>query len=344
MKRVLILVLVVAIVVGSGGWFVLMKTTAGQDFVLSRAVAAMVPAAEAPVDGVRVFVCGSAAPLPTVGRAQACLAVLTPSHFFIVDAGPGSANTISLGMLPGERLDGLLLTHFHSDHIAEIPTVNLTSWVAGRQGPLKLYGPPGVHRIADGFNEAFALDREYRVTHHGADFMPIAFGRLEAIERPVDSTLEFGDLTVTSFKVNHAPIEPAVGYRFDYKGRSVVITGDTIVTDRLRAVVDDADLLFSDALSQPIVKTLESAAAASGQDRLAKILFDIQDYHASVADVAELTRTTGVGMTALYHLVPGPRNVLMENIFKREFADNMVLTSDRMWFSLPAGSDNVLID
>jgi ribonuclease Z len=343
-KRVLILVLAVVIFVGGGGWFVIMKTAIGQDFVLSRAVAAMVPAAETPVDGIRVYVCGSAAPLPTEGRAQACLAVLTPSHFFIVDAGPGSANTISLGTLPVERLDGLLLTHFHSDHISEIPTVNLTSWVSGRQGPLKLYGPPGVQRIADGFNEAYALDREYRTTHHGADFMPLEFGKLEAIERPVESSLEFGDMTVTSFKVVHAPIEPAVGYRFDYKGRSVVITGDTVVTDRLRAVVDDADLLFSDAMSLPIVKTLEGAAAASGQDRLAKVLFDIQDYHASVADVAELTRTTSVGMTAIYHLVPGPRNALMENIFKREFADDMVLTGDRMWFTLPAGSDEVLID
>jgi len=343
-KRVLILVLAVVIVAGGGGWFVLMKTAAGQDFVLSRAVVAMLPAAEAPVDGIRVFVCGSAAPLPTEGRAQACLAVLTPSHYFIVDAGPGSANTISLGALPGERLDGLLLTHFHSDHIAEIPTVNLISWAAGRQGPLKLYGPPGVQQIADGFNTAFALDNGYRTAHHGADFMPIEFGKLEAIERPVESRLEFGDLTITSFKVDHAPIEPAVGYRFDYKGRSVVITGDTIVTDRLRAVVDDADLLFSDALSLPIVKTVEGAAAASGQMRVAKILFDIQDYHASVADVAELARTTGVDMTALYHLVPGPRNALMENIFKREFADNMVLTRDRMWFTLPAGSDDVLID
>lgn len=344
MTRALIFLIAVVMVVGGGGWFVLMKTVPGQDFVLSRAVAAMVPAAEAPVDGIRVFVCGSAAPLPTVGRAQACLAVLTPSHFFIVDAGPGSANTISLGALPGERLDGLLLTHFHSDHIAEVPTVNLISWVAGRQGPLKLYGPPGVQRIADGFNEAFALDNGYRTAHHGADFMPIEFGRMEAIERPVESRLEFGDLTVTSFKVDHAPIEPAVGYRFDYKGRSVVITGDTVVTDRLRTVVDSADLLFSDALSLPIVKTLEGAATASGQKRVAKILFDIQDYHASVADVAELTRTTEVGMTALYHLVPGPRNALMENIFKREFADNMVLTRDRMWFTLPAGSDDVLID
>ena len=68
--------------------------------------------------------------------------------------------------------------------------------VAGRQGPLKLYGPPGVRRIADGFNEAFALDSEYRVAHHGADFMTYEFGRLEPIERPVESTLEFGDLTV----------------------------------------------------------------------------------------------------------------------------------------------------
>ena len=106
MKKVLVLVLAVVIFVGGGGWFVLMKTAAGQDFVLSRAVAAMAAAAEAPVDGIRVFVCGSAAPLPTEGRAQACLAVLTPSHFFIVDAGSGSANTINLGALPGERLDG----------------------------------------------------------------------------------------------------------------------------------------------------------------------------------------------------------------------------------------------
>ena len=295
-------------------------------------------------DGLHLALCGAGGPLPAPKASGPCVAVVAGSRFFIVDVGTDSPRNLGRMGYPVGKVEAVLLTHFHSDHIAEIPTVNLTSWVMGRQGPLKLYGPPGVWRIADGFNEAFALDREYRVTHHGADFMPIEFGRLEAIESPVESTLEFGDLTVTSFKVNHAPIEPAVGYRFDYKGRSVVITGDTVVTDRLRAVVDDADLLFSDAMSLPIVKTLEGAAEASGQDRLAKILHDIQDYHASVADVAELTRTTGVGMTALYHLVPGPRNALMENIFKREFADNMVLTSDRMWFTLPAGSDDVLID
>ncbi|MEQ9002276.1 MAG: MBL fold metallo-hydrolase [Pseudomonadales bacterium] len=331
-------------VVGGLGYFIVMHTAAGQDFLLSRAVSMQAGGGEPPPDGLRVLVCGSAAPLPTQGREQGCLAVLTPDHYFIVDAGPGSANTIGLAGLPGERLNGVLLTHYHSDHIAAVPTINLTSWVAGRQGPLEVYGPPGVERIVNGFNEAYALDRQYRTAHHGEDFMPTEYGMLEAVEQPAESVRQLGELTITSFAVDHSPIDPAVGYRFDYKGRSVVITGDTIVTDRLREVVDDADLLFSDALSLPIVQIMQEAAAARGQQRMAKVLFDIQDYHASVADVAELTRTSGVGMTALYHMVPGPRNALMEKIFEREIEDNMLLTRDGMWFTLPVGSDEVLVD
>jgi ribonuclease Z len=174
--------------------------------------------------------------------------------------------------------------------------------------------------------------------------MPIEYGVLEAAEQPIESIQQLGELTITSFKVDHSPIDPAVGYRFDYKGRSVVITGDTIVTDRLRKVVEDADLLFSDALSLPIVRTIQDAAEARGQPRLAKVLFDIQDYHAAVTDVAELTRTSGVRMTALYHMVPGPRNALMENIFEREIENNMLLTQDGMWLTLPVGSDEILVD
>jgi ribonuclease Z len=164
---------------------------------------------------------------------------------------------------------------------------------------------------------------------------------MEAVAQPLESTAQFGELRVTSFAVDHSPVEPAVGYRFDYKGRSVVITGDTVVTDRLREMAAGADLLLADALSLPIVDALHTAVSNAGVDRLATILVDIQDYHAHVTDVVELNRSSGVGMTALYHLVPGPRNALMERVFKRDFSDNMVLTEDRMWFNLPAGSDAI---
>lgn len=93
MNRVLFTVLAAVAVFGAFGYFIVMHTACGQDFLLSRAVSALAASSETPPDGTRVLVCGSAAPLPTVGREQACLAVLTPAHYFIVDAGAGSANT-----------------------------------------------------------------------------------------------------------------------------------------------------------------------------------------------------------------------------------------------------------
>lgn len=343
MNRILVLIIAVITAMGGIAYFTVMHTVAGQDFLMSRGVSAMADAGEPSPDGLRVLVCGSAAPLPTEGRAQGCLAVLTPDHYFVVDAGSGSANNLGLARLPGGRLDGILLTHFHSDHITDIPTINVVSWAGGRQAPLKVYGPEGIQQIVDGFNSAYSLDRQYRADHHGHEFMPMAAGVLEAAAFNAETSLTFGELTITSFSADHSPIDPAVGYRFDYKGRSIVITGDTIITDRLREVVDDADLLFSDALSLPIVRSMQDTVSKD-QPRLGKILGDIQDYHASVADVTELTRTTGVGMTALYHMVPGPRNALMENIFKREIEDNMLLTKDGMWFTLPTGGVEILID
>lgn len=319
-------------------FYLVVKTEPGQNFLLDRAATAMIPTADTPPDGLRVFMCGTAAPIPAPGRAQACVAVVTPNHFFVVDLGSGSANNIGLAQLPVERLSGVLLTHFHSDHIADLPTLNVQAWATGLQGSLPVYGPPGVEQVVDGYNTVLVHDRKYRSTHHGMKFMPPEWGVMEARPHALETTLNFGDMTITAFPANHSPVEPAVSYRFDYRGRSVVITGDTVVTDRLRAAVDDADLLLSDALSKPILDTMIKGATNGGRDRLAKILVDVQDYHAHTKDIIELTRSTGVTMTALYHLVPGPRNIVMENIFRRGFTDNMTLTHDGMWFELPADS------
>jgi ribonuclease Z len=95
-----------------------------QKFILAGVAGAFVqnalePAAESS-GNLRVFVCGSASPLGRTDRAQACIAVVTPEHFFLIDSGAGSTDNLGAGRLPMVRLDGLLLTHFHSDHIAEL--------------------------------------------------------------------------------------------------------------------------------------------------------------------------------------------------------------------------------
>jgi ribonuclease Z len=324
----------------------LLYSERGQDLLLRRGAMAVMSAAyvEYPVDALRIYVCGSSSPLPDPQRAQACVVILTPEHFYVVDSGAGSTMNLIASRLPLKRLNGVLLTHFHSDHIAELYELNLNSWIQGRAEPLAVYGPDGVSHVVDGLNLTYQQDVQYRVEHHGADLLPPALGKLVA--RTIDASviIEHNGLKVTSFVADHQPVFPAVGYRIDYKGRSVVITGDTIITSKLEKVAEAADLLLSDALSMPIINTLADAATAAGLHRNAKILKDVRDYHAHVADVIEMSVRARIKLTGLYHLVPPPANIVMENIYKRNLPDNVILTQDRMWFTLEVGDDEVNVD
>src|SRR5207237_5227361 len=108
------------------------------------------------------------------------------------------------------------------------------SWVAGRPAPLLVIGPPGVENLAAGFNKAYQIDHGFRRAHHehGEISLPIEAGLLKAqAVKPAKSgamlVWDHDGLKVTAIVVAHDPAAPAYGYRFDYKGRSVVISGDT---------------------------------------------------------------------------------------------------------------------
>jgi len=329
---------ILAAAAGFGIW----NSRAGQDWLLEHAVSAAMqrPSAMSPYEGLKVFLCGTSSPMPAPGRAQACVAVLAGESLYLVDAGAGSAQVAVLGRLPLDRLEAVFLTHFHSDHIAALPDFNLNSWVAGRPRPMAVYGPSGVSEVVDGLNAAYRLDQTYRVAHHGAELLAPDLGVMQARPMEAGTALELGDLTITSFLVNHDPVRPAVGYRFDYLGRSVVISGDTVVTPSLINAASGADLLLQDSLSLPIIKSLEKASAGS---RLEKIFSDIQEYHAHTSDLPALVAQSGVRQLALYHLVPPPRNALFEKIFSRDLPRGTVLTRDGMLFALPAASEKVEI-
>jgi ribonuclease Z len=343
--RALLIGLAALLALAFAAYQFVLRSPGAQDALMARAVGtALARASQAPPEGgMRVFMCGTSSPLPVPDRAQACVAVLVGERLFIVDAGARSPNVASLGGLPLERLESILLTHFHSDHISAIPDFNLMSWVAGRPAPLQVVGPEGVERVVNGFNSAYELDRGYRVAHHGAELLPPELHTIVARTIETGVIIEENGLVITAFEVDHSPVAPAVGYRFDYAGRSVAITGDTIVTPSLEAAVANVDVLLSDALSLPIVQTMERAAEAAGRPRNAKIAHDIQDYHASAASLGELAERVGVRQLALYHLVPAPRNAIMEAVFRRDLPDDAIITMDGMTFDLPPESDEIVI-
>jgi ribonuclease Z len=343
MKKTLLLVLVLLLIVGVGR--ALLKLPAVQDLVLERGTALIAERGNAPLpesESLRVYVCGSASPLG-MRQAQACIAVVTPEHFYLIDSGAGSTDNINRLGLPTERLQGLLLTHFHSDHIAEIYEVNLGSWVRGRPAPLTVYGPRGVDEVTDAVNAGYRLDRIYRTGHHGEELLPPALGILRHKTIAPGVILEDGDLKITAYAAEHPPIEPAVGYRFDYRGRSVVISGDGNVNDDTMEIVEGADLLLHDALSLPTVTALSEALSTVGQSRQSRIVADVIDYHASTEALIELGEKSNVDMVAFYHLVPVPPNSVVEDSFMRGVPDNFLLTKDLMWFELPIGSDDIVV-
>jgi ribonuclease Z len=344
MKKALILLISLMVIVGIGRG--LLKVPAVQDAALKRGTAAIAERGSAPFpesESLRVYVCGSASPLG-MGQAQACIAVITPEHFFLIDSGAGSTDNINRLGLPTERLQGVLLTHFHSDHIAEIYEVNLGSWVNGRPAPLTVYGPAGVDEVTNAINAGYRLDRIYRTGHHGEDLLPPALGVLEHETIAPGVILEDGDLKISAYVAEHPPIEPAVGYRFDYRGRSVVISGDGNVNGDTLEIVDGADLLLHDALSLPTVSTLSDALGTAGQSRQSRIVADVMDYHASTESLVELGEKSNVDMVAFYHLVPVPPNSLLRDVFMRGAPDNFLLTEDLMWFELPIDSDDIVVN
>ena len=342
MKRIATALVVIAAVGAIAYWFAT-QTRVGQDLVLERMLSALIEGQE-PLDpdSLHVFICGSASPLPAPGRAQACVAVIAGDDLFLVDAGSGSAQVTMLGRLPLASMRAILLTHYHSDHIGAIGDHNINSWAAGRSAPLQIVGPEGVEEVVAGFNRAFAMDAAYRTEHHGVALMPPELGVLAA--RTIEPGLVHDEdgLRIRAFPVDHAPVAPAFGYRFDYRGRSVVVTGDTVVVPSLVAAAEGVDLLLTDALAEHLVLALARANEQANPPG-AQILRDVLDYHAHTDDLVALAERAGVRQLALYHLVPAPANAFMEDVFRRGLPDDVILTAEGMRFELPVGSDEVRV-
>lgn len=314
--------------------------------VLYSAVAGSqtVPSFNANFDGLKITLCGTSSPLPAPGRAQACIAVETRDHLYIVDAGSGSAATAQLSGIPLDKMRGILLTHYHSDHISDIGDFNLNSWIAGRPAPLQIIGPEGVDRIVEGLNITYELDRGYRVAHHGAELLTPELGVMQARAIGEGVIVDEDGLRITAFEVSHPPIDPAFGYRLDYGGRSVVISGDSLVTDKIVEISDGADVVLHDAMALQLVQGAEAMSRGAGNTRIAAVLHDIQDYHATTADLARLAAEAKIGQLALYHLVPAPRNAMAIAAFNGDLPDGALITEDGMVISLQVGSKEITVD
>lgn len=252
---------------------------------------------------------GTGVPLPS-GRAQTSVAVFVNGRFFLFDAGDGCLNAIGRQALPIGELEAVFMTHYHSDHFADLGEVINRSWIMGRTHTLPVYGPAGVNEIVDGFTMAYRLDNIYRNAHHGDEIMPLsnAGAKAKRFDAPADGSMltvfEEDGIVIKTFEVNHDPAKPAVGYRIEYGGKSLVISGDTIRVPALDAACQSADLLICDVMNHQVIGEIEQMLLEAGEKRNARFMHDVPDYHIDVHDLGEMAQAAGVKELALVHIMP----------------------------------------
>jgi ribonuclease Z len=304
----------------------------------------------------RVILCGTGSPLPNPERAGPCAAITAAGKIWLVDAGGGGWRNLMLWHLPSNQLTAVLLTHFHSDHIEDLGEANLQSWIAGHTAPLTVYGGPGVDTVVNGFNAAYALDTGYRVAHHGAAAMPppaeimqpktVASGAGAPLqEGETQIVLDQDGLKITAIGVNHAPVSPAYAYRFDFAGRSAVISGDTKYSPKFAAAIKGVDVLVHEAQADEAVTQLRDRLAGRNQPRLSKMLNDILAYHTTPAQAAEIANQSGAKLLVLTHLTPGLPGFLMNPLFMQDVETQRTTGSmvghDGMMISLPPNASTI---
>lgn len=262
-------------------------------------------------DEITVVLVGTAGPM-SPNLASNSTAVFANGKFFLFDAGDYAQKRMEQFNMPVASIDALFLAHFHNDHIADVGEVMQRSFIMGMTKDLYIYGPTGTEQLVGGFMDAYTADSHYRTGHHGEEYMPSEFHFAIPVEFDANETevvvYDQDGVVVTAFAVSHPPVEPAFGYKIEFAGKKVIISGDTIITDELREHSNSADLVVMDVMNYDLVEAIEDAFRTIGKDRMATIFYDIREYHPDVADIAAFATEQEVLRLALTHYAPSAQS------------------------------------
>lgn len=249
----------------------------------------------------RVTILGSGTPTPRPDRFGSSVLIEAGDQKLLVDAGRGASIRLWQLKIPLGRIDALFITHFHSDHISGIPDLWLTGWLAPpwgqRKTPFRVIGPKGAKMLMSKLEEAYALDINIRLQD---EKIPIDGIKTDVTEFGEDGIVfEKDGLTVTAFEVDHGDvIKPAFGYRFDYRGRSAVLSSDTRYHPNVVKYGVGADLL------------IHEVGAARPELMQIPAMKRILDHHTPPKDAASVFAQARPKLAAYIHMVlPGTDDI-----------------------------------
>lgn len=242
---------------------------------------------------IEVTLLGTGSPIPDPERAGPSTLARAGDQTFLIDCGRGVLQRLAAVGSGANQLSALLLTHLHSDHIADLGDVIITRWVSTftpDAPPLQIIGPPGTADVVDATLRAFGHDIGYRIAHHADLTGPPG---VEVHEYTDGVVWDHGDVHIRVAPTDHRPVTPTIAFRIEHGGASVVAAGDTVPCPSLDALAAGAGALVHTVIRKDLIDQLPMQR-----------IRDICDYHSSVEEAAATATRAGVGILILTHYVP----------------------------------------
>ncbi len=285
----------------------------------------------------RVTLLGTGSPPPSMRRFGPAVLVQAGGQNLLIDSGRGVTQRLFQVGLKLGAVDAVFITHLHSDHIVGIPDLWLTGWLeaayAQRTGPFRIWGPAGTRSMMGHLEKAYAWDINQRIADQGLKAENVAVQASEVSDAAV--VYQSKGVKVTAIEVDHGDLlKPAFGYRIDYDGRSVVISGDTKRSDNLIRGAAGADLL------------IHQVAAVQPELLKDPVYQVILDHHTKPEEAGDVFTRVSPKLAVFYHFVllgtakiPPVSEKDVFEMTRRTYAGPLVLGEDLMAFRI--GRDGV---
>ena len=245
---------------------------------------------------------------PSLGQSRHMTSHILVSNGagYVVDCGMTVADRIAQAGVPLNSIRDVFITHHHSDHNAEYGPLLLMAWINGRYSEINTYGPPPLVEITRDYLSSI----KWTVDLWIKDLTVPLFPKINAHDLPKPGhVMQDENVRVTSALVQHPPIVPAYGYRFDFKDRSFAFSGDTVPVDSMVQLAKGADLLVHEAMMYDRITSDMIHMPRDGQianmAQVEVMLQHMRRCHSKVEDVGRIAAEAGVKTLVLSHLTPG---------------------------------------
>ena len=271
---------------------------------------------------VRVTLLGTGFPRPNPRRRGPSQLFDVGSERFLVDCGSGVAcQLVSIGVSPLD-VHHVLITHHHSDHTIDLGHLVLSRWIMGQNAPFHVWGPSGTRRYVDDLLRLHDYDIEVRRAHQDQRPGP----RVEVHEIAPGVIYESADVRISAFLVEHLPVEPAFGFRFEGAERSVAVSGDTRPCENLIRHCREVDVLIHECTDVTTLRLNPGGGFASWEVQVARL----GSYHTLPDQVGKVAAAAAVKTLVLSHLTDRTDPADLQRVVAKDFTGKLLVGEDLM--------------